>query len=259
MARDGDDPDAPASPFFFIIGDTSYGACCADEVAAQHLNADAIVHYGPTCLSPTARLPVIHVFGRRVLRPDPQAVAASIAGALRRQNEEVGGADPVARALLFYDLGYAHAVPELGRLLGALLADDGVEVVVASLPSGALEGKEEEDGSGSSSSSSAPQQQQQQEQGRGTVVAGGLQVSLPDDGGEEKRTRTAVAYIGVKSRDEGGMMTCLSVDPSCFAPRVPDSPILNTCTTYKRPSGGEAAGDDHAALQLAGGLLSVRP
>lgn len=65
-------------PFFFIIGDTSYGACCADEVAAQHLLADCIVHYGPACLSPTARLPVVHVFGRRPLR-DPQTAAAGIA------------------------------------------------------------------------------------------------------------------------------------------------------------------------------------
>ena len=36
----------------FVLGDTSYGACCVDEVAAQHLSADVIVHYGRTCLSP---------------------------------------------------------------------------------------------------------------------------------------------------------------------------------------------------------------
>lgn len=70
-------------PFFFIIGDTSYGACCADEVAAQHLLADCIVHYGPSCLSPTARLPVVHVFGRRSLR-DPQAAAAGIARLVKK-------------------------------------------------------------------------------------------------------------------------------------------------------------------------------
>lgn len=195
-ARDGA-PDAPASSFFFIIGDTSYGACCADEVAAQHLNADAIVHYGPTCLSPTARLPVIHVFGRRALRPDPQAAAASIAGALRRRNAEDGGGDPVARALLFYDLGYAHALPELGQLLGALLTDDGVQVVVASLPSGALEEKGGEDGSSGSSRSAQPQQQQEPQQGRRIVVAGGLQVSFLD--GEEEKKKTVVAYIGASS------------------------------------------------------------
>lgn len=46
----------------FILADTSYGACCVDEVAAEHANADVVVHYGRSCLSPTARLPVIYCF-----------------------------------------------------------------------------------------------------------------------------------------------------------------------------------------------------
>lgn len=50
-----------------ILGDTSYGACCVDEVAAEHVNADVVVHYGRSCLSPTARLPVVHVFTDRYL------------------------------------------------------------------------------------------------------------------------------------------------------------------------------------------------
>lgn len=31
---------------------TSLISCCVDEVAAQHVDADLIVHYGHTCLSP---------------------------------------------------------------------------------------------------------------------------------------------------------------------------------------------------------------
>lgn len=46
----------------YILADTSYGACCVDEIAAQHINADVVVHYGRACLSPTARIPVIHIF-----------------------------------------------------------------------------------------------------------------------------------------------------------------------------------------------------
>lgn len=46
----------------FILADTSYGACCVDEVAAEHASADVVIHYGRSCLSPTARLPVIYVF-----------------------------------------------------------------------------------------------------------------------------------------------------------------------------------------------------
>ena len=56
---------------FYILGDTSYGACCVDEIAAEHVNADAVVHYGRACLSPTVRLPVVHVFTHQPLAVEP--------------------------------------------------------------------------------------------------------------------------------------------------------------------------------------------
>lgn len=120
---------------FFIIGDTSYGSCCVDEVAAQHLAADCVVHYGPACLSPTARLPVIHVFGRK-----PFTVLQACSQALATRLTEAG----VATAMLFYDPGYATYLPELGPMLAAHLgaggaaaggsSDGGVELVVARIP-----------------------------------------------------------------------------------------------------------------------------
>ncbi|KAF9478781.1 diphthamide biosynthesis protein [Pholiota conissans] len=54
-------------PEFYVLADTSYGSCCVDEVAAQHVNADALVHYGHACMTLTSRLPVIYVFGRQKL------------------------------------------------------------------------------------------------------------------------------------------------------------------------------------------------
>jgi len=54
----------------FILADTSYGSCCVDEVAAQHISADAIIHYGRSCQSPTSRLPVIYVFGKQPVDVD---------------------------------------------------------------------------------------------------------------------------------------------------------------------------------------------
>ena len=53
-----------------ILADTSYGACCVDEVAAEHVDADVVVHYGRSCLSPPSRLPVIYVFTERELNVD---------------------------------------------------------------------------------------------------------------------------------------------------------------------------------------------
>ncbi|ESZ94825.1 hypothetical protein SBOR_4785 [Sclerotinia borealis F-4128] len=51
----------------YILADTSYGSCCVDEIAAEHVDAQVVVHYGRACLSPTARLPVIYVFTSRPL------------------------------------------------------------------------------------------------------------------------------------------------------------------------------------------------
>lgn len=55
----------------YILADTSYGSCCVDELAAEHVHADVVVHYGRACLSPTARLPVIHIFTVQPLVIDP--------------------------------------------------------------------------------------------------------------------------------------------------------------------------------------------
>eukprot|EP00474_Spongospora_subterranea_P000668 CRZ01126.1 hypothetical protein [Spongospora subterranea] len=48
----------------FILADSTFSDCCVDEIAAEHINSDGIVHYGyRACLSQTSRLPVHHVFG----------------------------------------------------------------------------------------------------------------------------------------------------------------------------------------------------
>jgi diphthamide biosynthesis protein 2 len=55
----------------YILADTSYGSCCVDEVAAEHVSADVVIHYGRSCLSPTSHLPVIYVFTSRTLPLGP--------------------------------------------------------------------------------------------------------------------------------------------------------------------------------------------
>ncbi|KAK9238461.1 putative diphthamide synthesis protein-domain-containing protein [Lipomyces kononenkoae] len=48
----------------FVLGDTSYSECCVDEIAAQHVNADVVVHIGIACLNPVVHSPVIYLFGQ---------------------------------------------------------------------------------------------------------------------------------------------------------------------------------------------------
>lgn len=71
----------------YILADTSYGACCVDEVAAEHANADVVVHYGRSCLSPTVRLPVIYVFTKPEL--DLEAVSRSFSDTYKNLDQKI--------------------------------------------------------------------------------------------------------------------------------------------------------------------------
>ncbi|KAE8214088.1 hypothetical protein CF327_g2478 [Tilletia walkeri] len=92
-------------PELYILADTSYGNCCVDEVAAAHVDADLVVHYGHTCLSPTANLPALYVFPR--LPIDATHAAQSLASFVNDKVKcETGGAKTL---VLAYDVAYAHA------------------------------------------------------------------------------------------------------------------------------------------------------
>ena len=68
-ALDRDDPggESAVEREVFVLADTTFGACCVDEVAAAHRDADAIVHFGRACCSPTSRTPARLVFDRRAM------------------------------------------------------------------------------------------------------------------------------------------------------------------------------------------------
>ncbi|KAF9366344.1 Diphthamide biosynthesis protein 2 [Mortierella sp. NVP85] len=93
----------------YILADTSYGSCCVDEVAAQHIAADVIIHYGRSCQSPTARLPVIYVFGKQPV--DIQDCASAFDGLFSE--------DKTKRIILMYDVIYAHCIDDLLETLEA--------------------------------------------------------------------------------------------------------------------------------------------
>jgi diphthamide biosynthesis protein 2 len=97
----------------FILGDTSYGACCVDEVAAEHVDADVVVHYGRSCLSPPSRLPVIYVFTERPLDLDV---------AVAKFKETYPDTD--AKVILMADIPYSHHISPLHlRLVEASYTD----------------------------------------------------------------------------------------------------------------------------------------
>jgi diphthamide biosynthesis protein 2 len=89
-----------------ILGDTSYGACCVDEVAAEHCAAEVVVHYGRSCLSPTARLPVIYVFTTKAL--DLEGTVSTFQATYPDLEEKV---------VLMADIPFQHHITELHRRL----------------------------------------------------------------------------------------------------------------------------------------------
>lgn len=90
----------------FILADTSYSACCIDEIAAEHCEADVIVHYGRSCLSPTTRLPVIYVFTSN--RLDLSSVVESFCKAFPDKGNQI---------VLMADITYSSNIAPLHRIL----------------------------------------------------------------------------------------------------------------------------------------------
>ncbi|KAJ0122677.1 diphthamide biosynthesis protein 2 [Diaporthe amygdali] len=88
----------------YILADTSYSSCCVDEIAAEHIDAHVVVHFGRSCLSPTSRLPVIYVFTKHTLNLDDAL-----------QSFESEFPDKESKLVLMADVTYQDHVPELYR------------------------------------------------------------------------------------------------------------------------------------------------
>ena len=89
----------------YILADTSYSACCVDEIAAEHASADVVVHYGRTCLSPTSRLPTILIYTHHELDHENAFKAF--------EKEFPGKASPV---VVMADLTYQDHVEDMVKL-----------------------------------------------------------------------------------------------------------------------------------------------
>ncbi|KAF5190188.1 2-(3-amino-3-carboxypropyl)histidine synthase subunit [Thalictrum thalictroides] len=91
----------------FVMADTTYGSCCVDEVGASHVDADCIVHYGHTCLSPTSTLPALFIFGKAIISDCD--CARSLSDSLSTSEKPI---------LVLYGLEYAHAIHRIKESVG---------------------------------------------------------------------------------------------------------------------------------------------
>ncbi|KYM82293.1 Diphthamide biosynthesis protein 2 [Atta colombica] len=90
----------------YILGDTTCGSCCVDEITAQHIDADGIIHFGHACLNPTGRLPIFHVLPRN------QLDTTEFADEFKRIFS-----DCTKKIVFFYDVAYAHKIEYIYNIL----------------------------------------------------------------------------------------------------------------------------------------------
>ncbi|KAF0685986.1 Aste57867_22189 [Aphanomyces stellatus] len=189
----------------FVLGDTSYGSCCVDEVAAQHLFADCVVHFGRACLSPTSALPVIYVFGN--VPCDVAAVAAGFGDVL------AADADSATQHILLYEPCYQHVAAEITAALAATYPDR--NFLCSTMRTFYQPGDEADGGAADS------------------TFIGGMSIPLSPADAFHPSTSTLL-YVGKESPHltnillRAGETVCLSFDPQTAAARREGASINRT-------------------------------
>ncbi|CAN1246609.1 2-(3-amino-3-carboxypropyl)histidine synthase subunit 2 [Linum grandiflorum] len=99
----------------FVMADATYGSCCVDEVGASHIDAECVVHYGHTCLSPTSTVPAFFVLGKASID------AAKCAESLSNYASTSGRPVLVCSSMVvLYGLEYGHAISSIQEAVAAL-------------------------------------------------------------------------------------------------------------------------------------------
>lgn len=128
-------------PLIFILGDTTFGPCCPDEIAALHLQADILIHYGHACLShPSISLPVLYSFGITENWNTHMCVNQILQQIIKLPNEDdetttitsTTNSNCHRRLLLLYQVKYQHAMEDLQTQLSE---HGDILVVMGQIPS----------------------------------------------------------------------------------------------------------------------------
>jgi len=80
------------------LADTTYGSCCVDEIAAAHVDADSVIHFGNACRSKASRLPVLYLY------PELPLEVPAMLKQLGTLQPECGERE----VCIYFDIGYQH-------------------------------------------------------------------------------------------------------------------------------------------------------
>jgi diphthamide biosynthesis protein 2 len=79
-------------PFYY---NNNFFSCCVDEVAAQHVSGDSIIHFGHACLSPVTLSSVLYVLPKATIN-------------VSKFYNELKTIDLIGPILILYDVSFAH-------------------------------------------------------------------------------------------------------------------------------------------------------
>lgn len=98
-----------------VLGDVCYGACCVDDLGAQALGAQLLVHYGHSCLVPLQHtvLPCLYVFVQ--IQIDVEHLVKCLDATLvKRYGNDASTTQPI---YLLGTIQFRHAFPQALELL----------------------------------------------------------------------------------------------------------------------------------------------
>ena len=81
--------------FLPIYYTSNFFSCCVDEVAAQHVSGDSIIHFGLACLSPVTLASVLYVFPKEDLN-------------VTKFYKELKAVHSTGLVLILYDVRFYH-------------------------------------------------------------------------------------------------------------------------------------------------------
>ncbi|KAG7358069.1 diphthamide biosynthesis enzyme Dph2 [Nitzschia inconspicua] len=103
-----------------ILGDVTYGACCVDDLGAQALGCDLLVHYGHSCLVPIQHtaIPCLYVFVEITIDVDHLIECFQLTMQEQiRQNGNCNDASLLPHVYLLGTIQFRHALSQAKTML----------------------------------------------------------------------------------------------------------------------------------------------
>ncbi|KAL3943050.1 MAG: hypothetical protein SGBAC_002869 [Bacillariaceae sp.] len=112
---------APCLEQVSILGDVTYGACCVDDLGAQALGAELLVHYGHSCLVPIQHtaIPCLYVFVELAIDV-PHVVDClnlTVAGSSSSAAAAASGESKLPHVYLLGTIQFRHSLTEAQTML----------------------------------------------------------------------------------------------------------------------------------------------